>query len=323
MGFGSVEIITIPVPAPQGDEVLIRVAHYAINPTDWKQVDTSATGPGTVVGIDVAGTVVALGPDATRFKLGDVVAGLSPGNKFKDNGGASEYALLEEEIAFALPAGLGTAEAATWGIGAGTAAQVVFQSLGNAFPVPGTPAAPNGKWFFVSGGSTAVGLFVVQLAKRVGYSVIASASPANFDLVKEYGADAVVDYHDAAGAIAEVERVTGGVAQGAELAGGSSWDISAKVVPEGSLAAIVLGDPTGHAIRSILGYVLKRTKETYSPKDHEYIARFYALVPELISTGEIKSGQVTERVGIDAVPAGLAENKAGVSGTKIVVRIAQ
>lgn len=299
------------------------MAHYAINPTDWKQVDTSATGRGTVVGVDVAGTVVALGPNAKRFKVGDVIAGLSPGNKFKDNGGASEYALVEEELAFVLPKGLGTADAATWGIGAGTAAQVLFQSLANAFPTPGKPATPLNKWFFVSGGSTAVGLFLVQLAKRVGYNVIATASPANFDLVKSYGADALVDYHDASAAIAEINKVTGGVAQGAELYGGPSWDISAKVVPEGHLAAIVGGDPTDKAILSILGYALKRNKATYREADHEYTAKFYALVPGLITQDGIKSGTVTERVGIEAVAQGLADNKKGVSATKIVVKIGQ
>jgi NADPH:quinone reductase-like Zn-dependent oxidoreductase len=80
----------------------------------------------------------------------------------------------------------------------------------------------------VQGGSSSVGLFAVQLAKLIGYKVIATSSPHSFDLVKSYGADAVVDYHDVAEAVAQIKQVTGGGVAGAlECIGG---------VPNGQLA---------------------------------------------------------------------------------------
>jgi NADPH:quinone reductase-like Zn-dependent oxidoreductase len=80
----------------------------------------------------------------------------------------------------------------------------------------------------VQGGSSSVGLFAVQLAKLIGYKVVATSSPHSFDLVKAYGADAVVDYHDVASAVAQIKQVTGGGVAGAlECIGG---------VPNGQLA---------------------------------------------------------------------------------------
>ena len=64
--------------------------------------------------------------------------------------------------------------------------------------------------YFVSGGATSVGMFVMQLARIAGYRVIASASTRSFDLVKSYGAEHVVSYADHAAALKEIHAVTGG-----------------------------------------------------------------------------------------------------------------
>jgi NADPH:quinone reductase-like Zn-dependent oxidoreductase len=62
----------------------------------------------------------------------------------------------------------------------------------------------------IYGGSTSVGLFALQLAKLAGYKVIATSSPGNFDLVRTYGADEVVDYHDAEAAVKAIRETTDG-----------------------------------------------------------------------------------------------------------------
>jgi D-arabinose 1-dehydrogenase-like Zn-dependent alcohol dehydrogenase len=62
----------------------------------------------------------------------------------------------------------------------------------------------------IYGGSTSVGLFALQLAKLAGYKVISTSSPRNFDLVKRYGADEVVDYHDAEAAVKAIRDKTDG-----------------------------------------------------------------------------------------------------------------
>lgn len=75
--------------------------------------------------------------------------------------------------------------------------------------------------YLVSGGSTSVGLYLIPLLKLAGLKVIATASPHSFDLVKKYGADHVVDYHDVDKAVAEIKDVTaGGVWKGLECVGG-------------------------------------------------------------------------------------------------------
>jgi len=75
--------------------------------------------------------------------------------------------------------------------------------------------------FLVSGGATSVGMFAIQLARRAGYKVIATASPSSFDLVKSYGAHQVVSYRDQDAALIEIKKITnGGVSAGLDCVGG-------------------------------------------------------------------------------------------------------
>ena len=75
--------------------------------------------------------------------------------------------------------------------------------------------------FLVSGGATSVGMFAIQLARRAGYKVIATASPSSFDLVRSYGAHQVVSYRDQDAALIEIKKITnGGVSAGLDCVGG-------------------------------------------------------------------------------------------------------
>jgi NADPH:quinone reductase-like Zn-dependent oxidoreductase len=98
--------------------------------------------------------------------------------------------------------------------------------------------------YLVSGGSTSVGLFMIPLLKLAGLKVIATASPRSFDLVKQYGADHVVDYHDVDKAVAEIKDVTGGgVWKGLECVGGDdNFKLSAQAFGEegGQLTTLTL-----------------------------------------------------------------------------------
>lgn len=120
----------------------------------------------------------------------------------------TEYLRVPSNAAWKIPASSSKVtlrEAPVYGIGFGTACQALYQRL----DVPYPPAKVEGeRWFLVYGGSTSVGLFAVQLAKLAGFKVVATCSPRNFDLVKEYGADACVDYHDSSAAIREIRTIT-------------------------------------------------------------------------------------------------------------------
>lgn len=97
--------------------------------------------------------------------------------------------------------------------------------------------------YLVSGGSTAAGLFVIQLARLAGFRVIATASPRSFDLVKNYGAEHVVSYADLPAAIKQIQEVTGGgVTIGMDCVGGK----------ENLRFAVNAFGPNGGKITSIL-----------------------------------------------------------------------
>ena len=130
-----------------------------------------------VPGIDVAGTVAAVGSDVTRFAVGDEVYGMSRGS-------FAEYAAVREDKLAVKPANLTFEQAAVVPISAGTALQAVVDS--------GHLEA--GQKVLVLGASGGVGSYAVQLAKALGAEVTGVSSAAKLDLVRSLGADHVLDY---------------------------------------------------------------------------------------------------------------------------------
>ncbi|GHJ90106.1 hypothetical protein NliqN6_6508 [Naganishia liquefaciens] len=199
-----------PVPELQDNDILVKVAYVAQNPTDWKHVEFWGK-PKATDGCDFSGKVVALGKNLKddSWQIGDLAAGIVHGGQFPDRGAFAEFLRVPSDAAWKVPTSSSKVtlrEAPVYGIGFGTACQALYQRL----DVPYPPAKISGEeeWFLVYGGSTSVGLFAVQLAKLAGYKVIATCSPRNFDLVKEYGADVCVDYHDSIKAIREIRTAT-------------------------------------------------------------------------------------------------------------------
>jgi len=130
-----------------------------------------------VPGIDVAGTVVGVGPAVTRFAVGDEVYGMSRGS-------FAEYAAVLEDKLAIKPTNLTFEQAAVVPISAGTALQAVVDS--------GHLEA--GQKVLVLGASGGVGSYAVQLAKALGAEVTGVSSAGKLDLVRSLGADHVLDY---------------------------------------------------------------------------------------------------------------------------------
>jgi len=130
-----------------------------------------------VPGIDVAGTVVAVGAAVTRFSVGDEVFGMSRGS-------FAEYAAVREDKLAHKPENLTFEQAAVVPISAGTALQAL-RDIGNV---------ETGQKVLVLGASGGVGTYAVQLAKAFGAEVTGVASTAKLDLVRALGADQVIDY---------------------------------------------------------------------------------------------------------------------------------
>ncbi|HJY43281.1 MAG TPA: NAD(P)-dependent alcohol dehydrogenase, partial [Propionibacteriaceae bacterium] len=129
-----------------------------------------------VPGLDVAGTVAAVGADVTRFQVGDEVFGIARGS-------FAEYAAAREDKLVGKPAGLSFEQAAVIAVSGLAALQGLHA---------GRIAA--GQKVLIIGASGGVGTYAVQLAKAFGATVSGVASTAKVDLVRSIGADEVIDY---------------------------------------------------------------------------------------------------------------------------------
>ena len=173
-------------PTPGPGQVLLEVAGAAFNPIDaWiragQLVDLfSITFPHTP-GIDVSGTVIAVGDDVTDPAVGQRVIGLLP---IPGGGAMADFALAPAEILTAAPTMIDLVHAAALPVASLTAWQALFEHA----------QVQADQRVLVNGGGGGVGGFVIQLAKAAGATVIATASPRSADIVRGNGADIVIDY---------------------------------------------------------------------------------------------------------------------------------
>lgn len=170
--------LDVGVPEPREGELLVRVRAAGVNPGDWRlrQGEYDVTGP-AVLGREVAGTVVALGPGVTGFAAGDEVFGGCPGMI----GGWAEQARVTASFAARRPDGVAPEDAAALPVAAGTA----YDALTDLGLAPGATLLVNG-----AGGG--VGIAVVQLARARGLRVVGTASAAKQELLAGLGAAPVV-----------------------------------------------------------------------------------------------------------------------------------
>jgi len=183
--FGKPDVLkptTRPVPAPGRGDVLIKVAFAGVNRPDCLQrMGLYAPPPGVtdIPGLEVAGEVIALGPDATRFKTGDRVTALLTG------GGYSEYAVTHEQLCLPVPSALSLVESAAL-------PETFFTVWSNVFDRAGLKA---GETFLVHGGSSGIGTTAIQLASRLGARVMTTAGSAEkCQACLDLGAEVAVNY---------------------------------------------------------------------------------------------------------------------------------
>ncbi|MFY1951766.1 NAD(P)H-quinone oxidoreductase [Achromobacter xylosoxidans] len=144
--------------APAGRQVLIEVAYAGVNRPDVLQRSGSyppPPGASPYLGLEVAGTIVAVGPEATRWQVGDQVCALTPG------GGYAQYCLADERHCLPVPRGLDLLSAAA-------IPENYFTVWTNVFERARLAA---GEKFLVHGGSSGIGLTAIQLARAFGAEV--------------------------------------------------------------------------------------------------------------------------------------------------------
>ncbi len=173
---------TRPVPQPRSGEVLIKVVAAGVNGPDIVQRKgfyPPPKGASDLLGLEIAGTVVAVGSDAGDWSVGDEVCALTNG------GGYAEYCTVLGPHCLPMPKGLRMVEAA--GI-----PETFFTVWSNLFMGAGLK---EGQTFLVHGGAGGIGSTAIQLAKAFGATVFATDSPSErCTACKEMGADRVIDY---------------------------------------------------------------------------------------------------------------------------------
>ena len=338
----GVEIKDIPVPIISDDEILVKVHAVALNPTDFKHIDIISPR-NSIIGCDYAGEVVKVGKDALGgWKIGDRVAGAVHGGLYHDRGSFAEYLKIDGDLAWKIPEKMLDEEAATYGISAVTAMLALNVHLGipwvdEMIEHDGKPlhTASEGPTVFVYAASTCAGLFTVQLAKRAGCTVVATASPHSFDLVQLYGADRVFDYRSAF-AIQDIKTTFPDISCALDcFSEGNSADFCDQVIKKTGGKVVTLLDrgkskTPGVERQIILAYTLFGRpfawlqpigpKFEARPTDRNALARFYASLPRLTKVVKPPPMRVTEG-RFDSILKGLDDLRQGkVSGTKLIVK---
>ena len=230
--FGQSDVLALAEVAQaqisNDNEVLIQVKAASVNPLDIKirmgfmQKMRPVQLPFTP-GLDAAGIVVAVGAAVSRFKVGDEVMAATT------MGAYAEYVVAREESVSLKPNNVSFAEAASLVVNLGTAQSILFSE----------GKLESGQKVLIQGAAGAVGATMVQLAKNNGIYVIATASGKGLELVKELGADEVVDYksQDLTTLVKNVDLV-------ADCAGGEAQSKLFEVLKSGGKLLSIAGMPS-------------------------------------------------------------------------------
>jgi NADPH:quinone reductase-like Zn-dependent oxidoreductase len=186
---GVIEIRDVPAPVPGPGELLVRVHAATVNRTDCGELlhpilIRLLTGAGrsrrTILGLDFAGTVEAIGAGASLFRPGDRVFGMCPS---RNDGAQAEYFRMAETGAIArMPANLRFDQA------------VLCEGAFYANPIIEHFGLEPGHRLLIYGASGAIGTAALQLAKLRGAEVTAVVAGRHLDLVRSLGADLAIDY---------------------------------------------------------------------------------------------------------------------------------
>ena len=172
------------VPSPAAGEVLIKVLGAGINRPDvFQRKGAYPPPPGApdIPGLEVSGTIAALGAGVTSWQEGDAVCALVAG------GGYAEYCVAPVEQVLPIPSGMGVADAAAL-------PETFFTVWTNVFD---RAALQPGESLLIHGGSSGIGTTAIQLAKKLGSTVYATAgSPEKCALCENLGATRAINYRD-------------------------------------------------------------------------------------------------------------------------------
>jgi NADPH:quinone reductase-like Zn-dependent oxidoreductase len=309
-GAAAAEVLTVadcPVPLVGADEVLVRVTASSVDRGTWHlmaglpllaRLESGVRAPKRLnPGRCVAGTVAAVGADVTTFRVGDRVCG-------SGNGAFAECAAVKIRRLAPVPERVGLGEAATLPVSGVTALQAV-RDVARVGP---------GARVLVLGASGGVGTFAVQVARALGGRVTGVCSAAKADVVRDLGAERVLDY--AADDLADGTRYDAVIDIGGRR---TLTELRHLLAPRGTLVVVggegrgrwLGGFDRGFRALALSPFVGPRLRQLVSRENAEDLA---ALI-DLVAAGEVRP--VVERsfplaetaAAIDHVAEGRARGK--------------
>ncbi|MEW5870734.1 MAG: NAD(P)-dependent alcohol dehydrogenase [Chloroflexota bacterium] len=285
--YGSPDVLRledVEKPVALDDEVLVKVHAASINAYDWHFLTADVflirlmsggllRPKRTSLGADIAGRVVAVGKNITRFHPGDEVFGAAK----EGSGGFAEYVCAREKSLESKPANVSFEEAAAVPMAALTALQGL-RDRGQIRP---------GEKVLVHGASGGVGTFAVQIAKSFGADVTAVCSSRNVETARSIGADRVIDYSredfTKNGEIYDLILVANG--------NRSVFEYQQALKPNG--ICVLAGGGSGSIVQLLAGMLLEWwISKTKSKKISSFMANInqsdLAYMKELLESGKIK-----------------------------------
>ncbi|MBD8518154.1 NADP-dependent oxidoreductase [Plantibacter sp. CFBP 8804] len=288
----------IEQPIPAAGQVRIRVAASAFNAADNGMRAGFLPIPVQlphVPGYDVSGTVDALGEGVEGLAVGDAVIGFLP---MELDGGAAEYVVAPAEAVVAAPTTIPLADAAALPSVALTAWQALFDDGG----------LESGQRVLIVGAGGVVGKYAIQLAKRAGVHVIATASPRSEAAVRAAGADEVVD-HTASDLLGAVSAPIDVLLNLAPIDPEQFEALVGLVRDGGAVVSTTAWMPTpGDEARQV------RAATVFVLRNRDRLSTLVSLVDEGSLTVE-----VTRRIPLTELPALHAEAAAGRIAGKVIV----
>jgi len=287
-------------PVPGAGQVRLRVAGSAFNPVDdgirggYLQGPFPVTLPHTP-GMDVSGTVDALGDGVINVTVGDAVIAFLP---MTADGAAAEYVIAPAEVLAPAPTSIPLPDAAALPMVGLTAWQALFDDAG----------LKSAQRVLVNGAGGAVGGYAVQLAKQTGAHVIATASPRSNDRVRSAGADEVIDH--------TTTEVTAAVSEPVDVL----FNV-ARITPEQLVALVALVRDGGVVLNTVPTIPTPGDDErgvravgVFVRSDAEQLSRLV----DLVDRGELRV-DVAERLPLAELPAVHAKAAAGDLSGKVIV----
>ena len=307
--FGGTDMLKIreyPTPEPRENEVLIKIENASVNPVDWKireglLKERMPHKFPIIPGWDAAGKIAKVGKSVKDYKVGDEVYAYTRKDTIQE-GTYAEYIAVPADFVSIKPKKTNFAQAAALPLVALTAWQALFD----------VAKLKKGQTVLIQSGSGGVGSLAIQLAKYAGCKVYTTTSQSNFDYVKKFKPDRIIDYKNENFVDVIKKESPEGIDVVFDMLGGESLTDAAKIVKKGG------------AIVSIIQPLDKTIAEKYGILGLYWFVRpngeQLKEVARLIDAGKVQLPHIEEMSLKDAALA-QDKNREGHVRGKIVLKI--